>query len=139
MKHSTAIIPLTLTVYGTSFGEAGCFMSKWVATGCPQLHVWHYLPFGIFLASIALLLLRLVKLPEDSVGLQYGVITAGYFAALSARAVNDPVVYHAFRESARIDVGLALFLLLLVPLSNSRCGTVLTFISGALMLRHLLG
>jgi hypothetical protein len=71
--------------------------------------------------------------------LQYGIIVAGYFAALGARFAIDPVIHHDWYVYPRFLVGLAMLTLIVSPLCRSWCGTLLSLSSAALVLHHWLG
>ncbi len=154
--------PIALAVGGflSAFLSAAfnaCIIGNFAREACLHLHLWEYLPVGIFLASLVLTGARLARrraihehifeLPavrparatQDDRALEFGIITAGFFAALSVRAAIDPVIIHDWYVFPRLDIGLALMLLMLAPLSRSWFGTVLSILSGSVVLSHWFG
>ncbi len=79
--------------------------------------------------------MRLAK-PNARVGMQFGMITLGCAISLAVRALSDPVIHHSFRELPRLDVGLAVVLLMIAPTWRSWHGTAFSLLSGALILNH---
>lgn len=155
-------IPIALAVVGflSVFFSAAfntCIIGKFAQTGCPHLHLWEYLPVGIVLASLVLTGVRLARqraihehifeqpavrparATQHDRAFEFGIITAGFFAALGVRAAIAPVIIHDWYVFPRLDIGLALMLLMLAPLSRSWLGTALSILSGALVLNHWFG
>ena len=143
MKYAfTPVIVALLLGLSALNVDLDCFHQSrpWKVKGaCVGLHVWHYLPLGVFLASLAIALFRLSNAGRNARPIQYCIITVGYLAALSARAAHSPVIYHPWSEWPRFDVGLALVLLLIAPLSRTWRGTLFSCASCALILHHWFG